>query len=133
RDVASQAAGMAAENNVAIRGGRDVNLVAEASHEGNSYISKNKKEINESVRQQGTEIASGGNTTITAGRDITAVASSVTTTGDIALNAGRDITLTTATESDYHYKETKKKSGGFLSKKTTHTISEDSATREAGS
>ncbi|MFA2170423.1 hypothetical protein ACD968_26160, partial [Escherichia coli] len=26
-----------------------------------------------------------------------------------------------------------KKSGGFLSKKTTHTISEDSASREAGS
>jgi filamentous hemagglutinin len=133
RDVNSQAAGIAAENNVALQAGRDVNLMAEASNEGNSYISKNKKEINESVRQQGTEIASGGNTTITAGRDITSVASSVTTTGDIALNAGRDVTLTTATESDYHYKETKKKSGGFLSKKTTHTIEEDSATREAGS
>ncbi|WP_436859264.1 hemagglutinin repeat-containing protein [Citrobacter tructae] len=133
RDVNSQAAGIAAENNVALQAGRDVNLMAGASNEGNSYISKNKKEINESVRQQGTEIASGGNTTITAGRDITSVASSVTTTGDIALNAGRDVTLTTATESDYHYKETKKKSGGFLSKKTTHTITEDSATREAGS
>ncbi|EFI6552499.1 Contact-dependent inhibitor A, partial [Escherichia coli] len=48
-------------------------------------------------------------------------------------NAGRDVALTTATESDYHYLETKKKSGGFLSKKTTHTISEDSATRKAGS
>ncbi|WP_185937527.1 hemagglutinin repeat-containing protein, partial [Escherichia coli] len=46
---------------------------------------------------------------------------------------GRDVALTTATESDYHYLETKKKSGGFLSKKTTHTISEDSASREAGS
>ncbi|HFI5898750.1 TPA: hemagglutinin repeat-containing protein, partial [Escherichia coli] len=133
RDVASQAAGMAAENNVVIRGGRDVNLMAEASNEGNSYISKNKKEINESVRQQGTEIASGGDTTITAGRDITAVASSVIATGNISVNAGRDVALTTATESDYHYLETKKKSGGFLSKKTTHTISEDSATREAGS
>ncbi|HDK0336759.1 TPA: contact-dependent inhibition effector tRNA nuclease [Escherichia coli] len=133
RDVASQAAGMAAENNVVIRGGRDVNLMAEASNEGNSYISKNKKEINESVRQQGTEIASGGDTTITAGRDITAVASSVIATGNISVNAGRDVALTTATESDYHYLETKKKSGGFLSKKTTHTISEDSATHEAGS
>ncbi|EJK8853902.1 hemagglutinin repeat-containing protein, partial [Escherichia coli] len=68
-----------------------------------------------------------------AGRDITAVASSVTATGNISVNAGRDVALTTATESDYHYLETKKKSGGFLSKKTTHTISEDSATREAGS
>ncbi|NAQ50456.1 hemagglutinin repeat-containing protein, partial [Escherichia coli] len=75
----------------------------------------------------------GGDTTVTAGRDITAVASSVTATGNISVNAGRDVALTTATESDYHYLETKKKSGGFLSKKTTHTISEDSASREAGS
>ncbi|MCF7417100.1 contact-dependent inhibition effector tRNA nuclease [Escherichia coli] len=133
RDVASQAAGMAAENNVVIRGGRDVNLVAESAGAGDSYTSKKKKEINETVRQQGTEIASGGDTTVTAGRDITAVASSVTATGNISVNAGRDVALTTATESDYHYLETKKKSGGFLSKKTTHTISEDSASREAGS
>ncbi len=133
RDIASQAAGMAAENNVVIRGGRDVNLVAESAGAGDSYTSKKKKEINETVRQQGTEIASGGDTTVNAGRDITAVASSVTTTGNISVNAGRDVALTTATESDYHYLETKKKSGGFLSKKTTRTISEDSATREAGS
>ncbi len=133
RDVASQAAGMAAENNVVIRGGRDVNLVAESAGAGDSYTSKKKKEINETVRQQGTEIASGGDTTVNAGRDITAVASSVTATGNISVNAGRDVALTTATESDYHYLETKKKSGGFLSKKTTHTISEDSASREAGS
>ncbi|ENG9096365.1 contact-dependent inhibition effector tRNA nuclease [Escherichia coli] len=133
RDVASQAAGVAAENNVVIRGGRDVNLVAESAGAGDSYTSKKKKEINETVRQQGTEIASGGDTTVNAGRDITAVASSVTATGNISMNAGRDVALTTATESDYHYLETKKKSGGFLSKKTTHTISEDSASREAGS
>lgn len=133
RDIASQAAGVAAENNVVIRGGRDVNLVAESAGAGDSYTSKKKKEINETVRQQGTEIASGGDTTVNAGRDITAVASSVTATGNISVNAGRDVALTTATESDYHYLETKKKSGGFLSKKTTHTISEDSASREAGS
>ncbi|EHC4191055.1 Contact-dependent inhibitor A, partial [Escherichia coli] len=78
RDIASQAAGVAAENNVSIRAGRDVNLVAESAGAGDSYTSKKKKEINETVRQQGTEIASGGDTTVTAGRDITAVASSVT-------------------------------------------------------
>ncbi|EOM5041737.1 hemagglutinin repeat-containing protein, partial [Escherichia coli] len=64
RDIASQAAGMAAENNVVIRGGRDVNLVAESAGAGDSYTSKKKKEINETVRQQGTEIASGGDTTV---------------------------------------------------------------------
>ena len=133
RDVSSQAAGIAAEDNITVRAGRDVNLLAEESVAGGSSYSKKKTVIDETVRQQGTEIASGGDTTVIAGRDITAVASSVTATGNISVNAGRDVALTTATESDYHYLETKKKSGGFLSKKTTHTISEDSATREAGS
>ncbi|EOZ7421780.1 contact-dependent inhibition toxin CdiA [Escherichia coli] len=133
RDVSSQAAGIAAEDNITVRAGRDVNLLAEESVTGGSSYSKKKTVIDETVRQQGTEIASGGDTTVTAGRDITAVASSVTATGNISVNAGRDVALTTATESDYHYLETKKKSGGFLSKKTTHTISDDSASREAGS
>lgn len=83
--------------------------MAESAGAGDSYTSKKKKEINETVRQQGTEIASGGDTTVNAGRDITAVASSVTATGNISVNAGRDVALTTATESDYHYLETKKK------------------------
>ncbi|EHR2772566.1 hemagglutinin repeat-containing protein, partial [Escherichia coli] len=120
-------------DNITVRAGRDVNLLAEESVTGSSSYSKKKTVIDETVRQQGTEIASGGDTTVNAGRDITAVASSVTATGNISVNAGRDVALTTATESDYHYLETKKKSGGFLSKKTTHTISEDSATRKAGS
>ncbi|WP_208485285.1 hemagglutinin repeat-containing protein [Escherichia coli] len=77
RDIASQAAGMAAENNVVIRGGRDVNLVAESAGAGDSYTSKKKKEINETVRQQGTEIASGGDTTVNAGRDISITGDSV--------------------------------------------------------
>ena len=133
RDVSSQAAGIAAEDNITVRAGRDVNLLEEESVTGSSSYSKKKTVIDETVRQQGTEIASGGDTTVNAGRDITAVASSVTATGNISVNAGRDVALTTATESDNHYLETKKKSGGFLSKKTTHTISEDSASREAGS
>nr|WP_249439735.1 hypothetical protein [Escherichia coli] len=40
-------------------------------------------------------MASGGDTTVNAGRDITAVASSVTATGNISVNAGRDVALTT--------------------------------------
>lgn len=132
RDVTSQAAGIAAEGNVGIQAGRDVNLLAEESVTGSSSHSKKKTVIDESVRQQGTEIASSGNTTITAGRDVNSEAAQVTASGDIAVAAGRDVNLTTATESDYHYKEETKTKKGFLSKKTTHTIEEDSATREAG-
>jgi filamentous hemagglutinin len=132
RDITSQAAGIAAEGDVAMQAGRDVNLLAQEATEGSSYIAKKKVEINESVRQQGTEIASGGNTKIIAGRDVNAEAAQVTASGDIGLGAGRDINLTTATESDYHFKEETKTKSGFLSKKTTHTVEEDSATREAG-
>ena len=133
RDITSQASGIAAENDVVLQAGRDISLTSATQSDASRHYSKDKTEITESVRQQGTEILSGGDTLLIAGRDITSVASSATAGGGIALVAGRDVTLTTATESEYHYKEEKKKSGGFLSKKTTHTIEEDSATREKGS
>lgn len=132
-DVNARAAAIAAEGDVGIQTGRDVNLLAEASMERSSSQAKKKTAIEESVRQQGTEIASGGNTVILAGRDVTAQAADVTAQGDIGVAAGRDVNLTTATESDYRYREQTKTSSGFLSKKTTHTIEEDSATREKGS
>ncbi|KTQ48736.1 hemagglutinin repeat-containing protein, partial [Enterobacter cancerogenus] len=132
-DVNARAAAMAAGGDVGIQAGRDVNLLAEASSQSASSREKKKTDISESVRQQGTEVASGGNTVILAGRDVTAQAAEVTAQGDIGVAAGRDVILTTVTESDYHYKEQTKTKKGFLSKKTTHTIEEDSATREKGS
>lgn len=131
-DVNARAAAMAVEGDVGIQAGRDVNLLAEATTTRSSQGGK-KTVIDESVRQQGTAIASGGNTVILAGRDVTAQAAEVTAQGDIGVAAGRDVNLTTATESDYHFKEETKTKKGFLSKKTTHTIEEDSATREKGS
>ncbi|MCT6664290.1 hemagglutinin repeat-containing protein [Enterobacter mori] len=132
-DVNARAAAMAAEGDVGIQAGRDVNLLAEATTTSSSSQGGKKTVIDESVRQQGTAIASGGNTVILAGRDVTAQAAEVTAQGDIGVAAGRDVNLTTATESDYHFKEETKTKKGFLSKKTTHTIEEDSATREKGS
>ncbi|EOC1521044.1 hemagglutinin repeat-containing protein, partial [Cronobacter turicensis] len=132
RDINAHAAALAAEDNIGIQAGRDVNLNAEATTSGDSYRSKKKTTINESVRQQGTELASGGNTVIVAGRDMNADAAQATAKGDIGVTAGRDINLATATESDYHYKEETKTKKGFLKKTTTHTVSEQSATREAG-
>lgn len=133
QDINAQAAALAAEKNVGLQAGRDVNLAAEETTQGDSYRSGKKTVINESVRQQGTEIASGANTQILAGRDVTTEAAQVTAKGDIGVVAGRDVSLDTATESDYHYKEETKTKKGFLSKKTTHTIEENSATRESGS
>ncbi|WP_313276304.1 hemagglutinin repeat-containing protein [Kosakonia cowanii] len=132
QDIHSQAAGLAAEQQVGMQAGRDVDLQAAEMTQGDSYKARKKTVINEQVRQQGTEIASGAGTTIIAGRDMNAEAAQVTAQGDIGVQAGRDINLTTATESDYHYQEQTKTKKGFLKKTTTHTISEQSATRESG-
>ncbi|HDR2372588.1 TPA: hemagglutinin repeat-containing protein, partial [Enterobacter asburiae] len=132
QDINAQAAALAAEKNVGLQAGRDVNLAAAETTQGDSYKSGRKKVINESVRQSGTDITAGGNVTVVAGRDVTAQAADVYAAGDTAVAAGRDITLSTATESDYAYREEKKTSGGFLSKKTTHTIHEETHTREKG-
>ncbi|QIX97643.1 hemagglutinin repeat-containing protein [Cedecea sp. FDAARGOS_727] len=121
-----------AEESVRLQAGRDISLLAAETSRSDKYSAKKKVEINESVRQQGSEIASGGSTMILAGRDVNTEAAQVTAHGDIGVGAGRDINLLTATESDYHYVEETKTKKGFLSKKTTHTINESSSTREAG-
>ena len=133
RDVNSQAAGITAENSMDIRAGRDVNMAAESTGAGDHDSTFSMKTVHDSVRQQGTDMTSGGNITVTAGRDITSVATAVTAKGDIRVNAGHDIVLGTATESDYHYSESGETRNRLLSHQTTRTITEDSVTREKGS
>lgn len=133
RDVNSQAAGITAENSMDIRAGRDVNMAAESTGAGDHDSTFSMKTVHDSVRQQGTDMTSGGDITVTAGRDITSVATAVTAKGDIRVNAGHDIVLGTATESDYHYSESGETRNRLLSHQTTRTITEDRVTREKGS
>ncbi|EMK5482101.1 contact-dependent inhibition effector tRNA nuclease [Escherichia coli] len=132
RDVNSQAAGITAENSMDIRAGRDVNMAAESTGAGDHDSTFSMKTVHDSVRQQGTDMTSGGDITVTAGRDITSVATAVTAKGDIRVNAGHDIVLGTATESDYHYGESGETRNRLLSHQTTRTITEDRVTREKG-
>jgi filamentous hemagglutinin len=133
QDINSQAAALAAEGDIGLQAGRDINLNAVESRSGDSERGSKKTVINETVRQQGTEIVSGGSTMMLAGNDITTQAASITANKDIGLQAGHDVNITTATESDYAYKEETKTKKGLFSKKTTHTISEDSSTTEKAS
>ncbi|MFV8986363.1 hemagglutinin repeat-containing protein [Serratia fonticola] len=132
RDVNSQAAAMVADNNVNLNAGRDVNLNTQQTSEYRESKEGKRQQVDESIRQQGTEIASGGNTTIRADRDATLNAAQVQASGDVAVSAGRDLTLNSATESDYSFFEETKTKKGFLSKTTTHTVREDYATQEKG-
>lgn len=132
RDVNSQAAAIVADNNVNLNAGRDVNLNTQQTSEYRESKEGKRQQVDESIRQQGTEIASGGNTTIRADRDATLNAAQVQASGDVAVSAGRDLTLNSATESDYSFFEETKTKKGFLSKTTTHTVREDYATQEKG-
>ncbi|MGK3131397.1 hemagglutinin repeat-containing protein [Pantoea sp. C8B4] len=133
QDITSQAAALASEGDSALKAGRNINLNAAESRTGNSEHGSKKTIINETVRQQGTEMVSGGSTTLLAGNDITSQAATVTANKDLALQAGHDVNITTATESDYAYREETKTKKGLFSKKTTHTIIEDSSTTEKAS
>jgi filamentous hemagglutinin len=133
RDLTSQAAALAAEGDIGLQAGRDINLEAKATTSGNSERGSKKTVINETVRQQGTEITGKGSTSLSAGRDITSRASEITADENLSLKAGRDVNITTATESDYAFREETKTSKGFLSKKTTHTVQENSASNEKAS
>ncbi|CAI1056545.1 hemagglutinin repeat-containing protein [Serratia fonticola] len=132
RDVNSQAAAIVADSNVNLNAGRDVNLNTQQTSEYRESKEGKRQQVDESIRQQGTEIASGGNTTIRADRDATLNAAQVQASGDVAVSAGRDLTLNSATESDYSFFEETKTKKGFLSKTTTHTVREDYATQEKG-
>ncbi|HAI5720738.1 TPA: filamentous hemagglutinin N-terminal domain-containing protein [Escherichia coli] len=122
-----------AGNSLMLSAGRDVNMAAESTGAGDHDSTFSMKTVHDSVRQQGTDMTSGGDITVTAGRDITSVATAVTAKGDIRVNAGHDIVLGTATESDYHYSESGETRNRLLSHQTTRTITEDSVTREKGS
>ncbi|MBL3524337.1 hemagglutinin repeat-containing protein, partial [Serratia plymuthica] len=133
RDLNSQAAAIVADNHVGLSAGRDLNLNAQQSREYQASQGGGKQQVNDSFRQQGTDIASGGDTHMQAGRDATLNAAQVQAGGDVSVNAGRDIALNSATESDYSFFEETKTKKGLLSKTTTHTVKEDYATREKGS
>ena len=133
QDVNVQSSTLIAENDVSLRAGRDVNLSSQQTHEYKESHESGRQQVDESVRQQNTEIASGGNATILAGRDVNSQAAQVNAQGDIGVTAGRDINIDTATESDYHFFEETKTKRGFLSKTTTHTVRKDFATQEKGS
>jgi len=133
RDLNSQAAAIVADNHVGLSAGRDLNLNPQQSREYQASQGGGKQQVNDSFRQQGTDIASGGDTHMQAGRDATLNAAQVQAGGDVSVNAGRDIALNSATESDYSFFEETKTKKGLLSKTTTHTVKEDYATREKGS
>lgn len=108
---------------IVLDAGRNVTL-ASASNETHSYNrdpSGSKKSTRQSdhIQQQAGTLSAGGKVVVSAGHDITLVASKISAGGTAYLVAGNQINLLAANDSDYSLYDMKKK-GSWGKKKTQH-------------
>jgi len=123
RDLNLTAAQVAVKDNARLQAGRDLTLATLTESHGESIVrNKNNRHELSTGTEIGSQIAAGGNLTLIAGQDVNARAADVTAGKQLAVGAGRDINLTAGVETGSAYDETRYKKKGFLSSKTTHTI-----------
>jgi filamentous hemagglutinin len=91
----------------------DVNITTEALHNHREYQTKSFHSIDDTVENVGSTITSGGNFTANAVNNINIAGSDITAVGDASLTAANDVNITSVQDSEYHYRETKKKSSSL--------------------
>jgi len=134
RDINTQAASIAVSGDLGVAAGRDINLGAvEVSESERTYKdAKNNAEVSRSA-DIGTQMTSGKDIALVAGRDVNATAAYVSADGVLGVGARRDINVNagqaaTSARDEHAYREK-----GFLSTKATHTIEANSRTEALGS
>nr|CUV28161.1 putative hemagglutinin-related protein [Ralstonia solanacearum] len=133
RDANLTAAAVNTSGNATITANRDVNLnaVRQSNEEHVVWGDKNRSDRS-SYADAGTQIQTGGNLAIGAGRDVSATAAYANANGGIQVAAGRDVNLNAGQSHqdvrDEHFQTEK----GFLSTKTTHTIDSAGQTNAVG-
>ncbi len=130
RDFNAQAAAVATRDEAALRAGNDINLTAVGTGYAESHDFGNQNRAQMRMTDDvGTQIGAGGNLTLTAGRDVQAIAAQVASDQQLGVGAGRDLDVQAGNASGYAYNEIHYKTRGFLSSKTTHRIKEASWTQ----
>nr|WP_246593549.1 hemagglutinin repeat-containing protein [Photorhabdus akhurstii] len=105
---------------------------SERKREGSTKSQREMETISDSAVGS-TFSGRDGITVVAHERDITVTGSTLhSERGALALRAKKDITLNSATERDYQFSEERSEKKGFLSKSSSHTVQEDSVTREKG-
>ena len=105
RDVANLGGVFDSRGDLSIDAGRDVSI---ASVEERSLQARGSKYRNERVSQHGAQVSAGRDIEISAGRDLTAIASRIDAQRDISLDAGQDVTLAAAANESHFYSKSKK-------------------------
>jgi len=129
QDIAVVASTVKTSGDVLLDAGRDVTIAAAANESSSEYHYKRSgKKVdkeNSSVRQQAAVIEAGGDLDVSAGRDLSLVASQLRAANDIDLDAGQDVNvLSGRDESASYYFKSKK--GSFGRSKSEQRESYDS-------
>ncbi|KSW25401.1 hypothetical protein AOX63_17070 [Pseudomonas sp. ADP] len=121
RDLSVIASHIDAKGDIALGAGRDVTLASAANedHSQTKYKGGGKKveQQDDQVRQQGSSLSAGGDVVVSAGQNLTLVASQISAGNEAYLVAGDKLELLADYDSDYSLYSEEKKSG-FGSKKT---------------
>ncbi|WP_432262013.1 hemagglutinin repeat-containing protein [Cupriavidus sp. TMH.W2] len=133
RDINSKASSISATGNLGMGAGRDINLDTVQVGERRDTVAdpKNRTSVARSA-EIGTQV-SADNVTLAAGRDVNAKAAYVNANDAVSVSAGRDINVKSGEASVSVRDKQSIESGGFLSKKSTHTIDARSQTEAIGS
>jgi len=105
RDVHNLGSVLESRGDLQISAGRDVTLASVEERHGNS---RGSHYLNSQTAQLSSETLAGGNLSIQAGRDLSAVASRVESGKDMQLIAGNDLTLASAANENHSYSKSKK-------------------------
>jgi filamentous hemagglutinin len=95
RDINLKAASVGSMGSASLEAGRDLNVgTVEESYEYKSWSDAQNSRYYSTQTDSGSEIVTGGDLTLTAGRDLSVTGSQVTSGGALSGQAGRDISVT---------------------------------------
>ncbi|MFJ7107897.1 hemagglutinin repeat-containing protein [Pseudomonas sp. NPDC098740] len=104
RDLNNTGGVLQAKRDTTINAGRDANLVA--VEEQNSET--RSRFLRETITQHGSEITTGQDLSVRAGRDLTAIASQIEAKRNLSMDAGQNLTLASAADESHSFSKSKK-------------------------
>ncbi|NWD05575.1 two-partner secretion domain-containing protein [Pseudomonas gingeri] len=105
RDLDNSGATLKSGTDTTLKAGRDVNITSAEEINSNTLGDHYR---DQRITQDSSSVSSGGNLTVNAGRDLTAVASQIEAKHDVTLSAAGDLTLASAANEEHDYSKTKK-------------------------
>ncbi|MFY1942918.1 hemagglutinin repeat-containing protein [Achromobacter xylosoxidans] len=123
RDIILTAAQVSATEDARLQADRDIGLETVSRSHGERIVgdARNRHELRSS-QEIGAAITAGGNMTWIAGQDVNARAADATAGRQLAVDAGRDLNVTAGVATGSTYTASHRKTRGFLSSRTSHTI-----------